>query len=210
MDVGRINHRTGIAMGFNPTDYYKAKVSIDDSDIDARSRSNNRLGALGFRFEKSLTGGAYTIFASPEVSVEDDTFGSDKAVTGLHLHQSNFENRLTFSYANTATEGRYVEVSGHFSDSGNTLGLSSSLVLTDQFLAYGEFSVTKASTYFSEYLKTMESDKRIGSDFMDLFPEQKKQFRAQAAFGVSYTSKKQYRNQCRISLLTAWGFSGGE
>ena len=46
IEAGRINLRNGIALGFNPTDFFKTRSLVSQASLDPSARRNNRLGAF--------------------------------------------------------------------------------------------------------------------------------------------------------------------
>jgi hypothetical protein len=53
LDVGRVNPRNGVAMGFNPTDVFKTNAVVERVSADPRVLREDRLGALLVRGKRS-------------------------------------------------------------------------------------------------------------------------------------------------------------
>ncbi len=49
LDAGRINLKSGVALGFNPTDFFKARAVVDPLTADPRVLREDRLGTLMVR-----------------------------------------------------------------------------------------------------------------------------------------------------------------
>ena len=105
LDLGRINARYGVAFGYNPTDFFKSGVAVDESDFDARSRRNNRLGSVGVRVDHSFAQQSIGLFLSPQINVSADDPLSDARFSGVNLPRSNPQNRLILSLSSSADAG---------------------------------------------------------------------------------------------------------
>lgn len=82
-DLGRINARFGVAMGYNPTDYFRGGALRSIVSIDPASMKENRQGSLMLRGQKLWEGGALTLLASPRIRSEEsrDGFSLDWGAT---------------------------------------------------------------------------------------------------------------------------------
>ena len=52
LDIGRINVKSGVALGFNPTDFFKARAVVDPLTADPRALREDRFGAVMFRAQR--------------------------------------------------------------------------------------------------------------------------------------------------------------
>ena len=78
-DLGRINARNGVAMGYNPTDYFRAGALRSVVSIDPASLRENRLGSAMLRGQALWTGGSLTALYSPKLADQPSgtTFNPD-------------------------------------------------------------------------------------------------------------------------------------
>jgi hypothetical protein len=88
LDLGRINVRYGVAMGYNPTDYFRVDAVRSLVSINPSSLRENRLGAVMLRGQQLWDGGSLTAIASPGLGEQpsDEPFSPD-------LGDSNGRNR---------------------------------------------------------------------------------------------------------------------
>jgi hypothetical protein len=88
LDLGRINVRNGVAMGYNPTDYFRVDAVRSVVSINPSSLRENRLGAVMLRAQQLWDGGSLTAIASPGLGEQpsDAPFSPD-------LGDSNGRNR---------------------------------------------------------------------------------------------------------------------
>ncbi len=68
VDAGRINLKSGAALGFNPTDFFKTRAVVEPLSSDPSALREDRLGTLMLRAQRIWTGGAMTVAFAPAVS----------------------------------------------------------------------------------------------------------------------------------------------
>src|SRR5215471_16617029 len=68
VDGGRINLKSGAALGFNPTDFFKTRAVVEPLSSDPSILREDRLGTLMLRAQRIWTGGAMTVAFAPAVS----------------------------------------------------------------------------------------------------------------------------------------------
>ena len=68
VDAGRINVKSGAALGFNPTDFFKARSVVEPLSSDPSVLREDRLGTLILRAQRIWTGGSMTVAFAPAVS----------------------------------------------------------------------------------------------------------------------------------------------
>ncbi|WP_231936053.1 MULTISPECIES: hypothetical protein [Burkholderia] len=79
LDAGRINQRIGAAIGYNPTDFFKAGAVSLDVPPDPDSRHTNRLGTVAVRAQRVWDSGSVALMLAPRLasrSVPGDPFAS--------------------------------------------------------------------------------------------------------------------------------------
>jgi hypothetical protein len=93
-DLGRVNLREGVAVGLNPTDFFKTGALRTIVSIDPKSLRENRLGAVMLRGQALWSGGSLSAVLSPRLGASPSraTFSPDFAAT-------NGENRYLVSVA---------------------------------------------------------------------------------------------------------------
>ncbi len=67
LDIGRINARFGVAMGYNPTDYFRAGANRSITSADPASLKKNRQGSVMLRGQTLWDGGSLTAILSPRL-----------------------------------------------------------------------------------------------------------------------------------------------
>ena len=93
-DLGRINERNGVALGYNPTDYFKSNAVRSAVSVDPNSLKENRQGSVMLRAQKLSDNGSVTLLYSPRLEQTPSyaDFNPDLAAT-------NSNNRWLLSYS---------------------------------------------------------------------------------------------------------------
>jgi hypothetical protein len=82
LEAGRINIRNGVALGFNPTDFFKTRTLVGQASLDPSVLRQNRLGTLMVRAQQIWEGGSASVSFAPKVAepspvAESDPLGVD-------------------------------------------------------------------------------------------------------------------------------------
>lgn len=82
-DLGRINVRNGVAMGYNPTDYFRAGALRSIVSLEPASLRENRLGSAMLRGQTLWNGGSLSALYSPKLADQpsDGPFSADPGAT---------------------------------------------------------------------------------------------------------------------------------
>jgi hypothetical protein len=82
-DLGRINTRQGVALAYNPTDYFKSNATRALISIDPGTLRDERMGTLMSRFQALWPTGSLTAILAPRVdpTPNDSTFNPDLGAT---------------------------------------------------------------------------------------------------------------------------------
>lgn len=82
-DLGRINVRYGVGMGYNPTDYFRTGAVRSMVSVDPASLKKNRLGSVMLRGQHLWDGGSVTALYSPKLAAQPNasSFHADWGAT---------------------------------------------------------------------------------------------------------------------------------
>lgn len=86
VDAGRINARYGVALGYNPTDFFRSGAVRSIVSVDPNSLRENRLGTVMLRAQTLLSGGAITAIYAPKIERTPSSapFSADFGATNQH------------------------------------------------------------------------------------------------------------------------------
>jgi hypothetical protein len=182
VDLGRINVRNGVAIGYNPTDYFRTGALRSVTSIDPISLKKNRQGSVMLRGQKLWDGGSFSALYSPKLDDQPST-----APFNVNLGATNHINRWLLTTSK--------KVSDNFSPQwmifGEThrapqLGANLTGVLNDATVAFAEWSGGRSRSLRYQALNTAD-------DYA---------FRSRLATGLTYTTSN------KISVTLEYDYSG--
>jgi len=120
-DLGRINLKSGVALGFNPTDFFKTRAVVEPLSADPSALREDRLGTLMAMGEEIWTGGSLTIAFAPKLYGRTAIYGNTIIFTAEgDLWQVSTEGGV----ARRLTTHPGEEKNAAFSPDGKTIAFS--------------------------------------------------------------------------------------
>ncbi len=140
LEAGRINLRNGVALGFNPTDFFKTRTLVDQISQDPSAMRENRLGTLMLRAETIREGGAASLAWAPRL-YDPAPLQSAPPEAGLRagLERTNASDRFLAS-ASFELAGLSPQLLVYRDDGGTRLGLDLSRVAGRSVVLYAEWA----------------------------------------------------------------------
>lgn len=181
-DLGRVNARYGVAMGYNPTDFFRAGALRSIVSLDPASLRENRLGSVMLRGQKLWDRGSVTALYSPKLADHPDTGAYD-----IDLGSTNQRNRWLVAYSQKVSE----QFSPQFLLSGGTgqsaqLGLNLTLLPNNATVAFAEWSGGRAASLLAQGLARADDSA----------------FRSRLSTGFTYTTES------NVSLTLEYEYNG--
>jgi len=181
-DLGRINARNGVAMGYNPTDYFRAGALRSVVSLDPASLRENRLGSAMLRGQQLWPGGSFTALYSPRLADQPSSaaFNPDWGATNrrerwLMAFTQKLSDNLSPQWLLSGGEGQKPQ-----------LGMNLTGLANDATVAYFEWSGGRAPSLAAQ---------------AQLRPDDTA-FRSRVASGISYTTSN------NISLTAEYEYNG--
>jgi hypothetical protein len=157
LEAGRINLRNGVALGFNPTDFFKTRSLVDQSSQDPSALRENRLGSFMLRGQRIWDGGSASLAWAPKL-YDPSPVETGLPAAGLRagLDRTNGAERILASASVEAADLSPQLLVYH--ESGVTrLGLNLSRTVGRSVVLYGEWAggrypnlITRALAYGRE------------------------------------------------------------
>jgi len=139
LEAGRVNVRSGVALGFNPTDYFKTRTAVGQASLDPSVIRENRLGTLMVRAQTLWAGGSASLAFAPRVSAAAPLASRVRLGVSPRLDATNADDRflatLSLEVADLAPQ-----LSGYLDPYRAKLGLSVSRPIGDAVVGYAEWS----------------------------------------------------------------------
>lgn len=181
-DLGRINVRNGVAMGYNPTDYFRAGALRSIVSLDPESLRENRLGSAMLRGQTLWSEGSLTALYSPKLAdhPNDAVFSPDFGATNQRARW-----QLALSQKLSAALNPQWLLSGGAGQSPQ-LGLNLTALPNDATVVYFEWSGGRSASLAA---RSRMSDADTA-------------FRSRLATGLTYTTAN------NISLTAEYQYNG--
>ncbi|HET9762124.1 MAG TPA: hypothetical protein VFR50_01345 [Casimicrobiaceae bacterium] len=190
LDLGRINVKSGVALGFNPTDFFKARAVVDPLTADPSVLRENRLGTLMVRGQHVGDGGSVSLVYAPKVT-EPAPVGADpnRGFSPL-FGRTNASNRWLVKGSARLRDDISPELL-LFGENGHTkIGANLTENIGQSMVAYVEWSGGRRLGIIDEALAFGRQTGTIPDSAPDVINQGgKEQFRSQAAIGASYTTE---------------------
>lgn len=186
-EIGRINIRHGTALGFNPTDFFRAQDGDVRPNLDPSEARLNRLGVVAARATFLWGGGSASAAFAPRLTGGGRFFQS-QPVTGLDLGASNPADRLLLHATQSVAEG----VAPHvflFKDGARwSGGAGVSAAIGDRWLVFGEWSGGRGHTLTDAAFEPFRAANRLDPLLRARFGNVgRERMINRAAVGASYT-----------------------
>src|SRR5208337_154876 len=97
LEAGRINLKNGIALGYNPTDFFKSRTTVNIASIDPSALREDRLGSIMVKGQRIFSNGAVTLAFSPRVESQSPMLINQHASFNPLFGQTNSDNRFLAS-----------------------------------------------------------------------------------------------------------------
>jgi hypothetical protein len=203
IDIGRINLKSGVALGYNPTDFFRRRSLVEPLSADPSVLREDRLGTLMMRAQRIFAGGSMTLAVAPKVANPSPIY------TNLNL--PSFDPMFDRTNANTRilVKGT-VNLADNFNpellalrDGDETkLGASFAMGLGQKVVAYLEWSGGRTRDLVEQAWQFGKGTGTLPLDAQSPIPEiSRKSFQNELAVGASYATES------RITFNIEYHFS---
>jgi hypothetical protein len=186
-DAGRINLKSGVALGFNPTDYFRTNAVDIYVSSDPTVLRDNRLGTLMARTQVVREIGAVTLAAAPGLGYDPGAWWADARSIGLNLQNTNYRSRFlaktTLNFDRDVTPEVLL-----YNEGGQTrIGLNATKGIGDAIVAYAEYSGGRDRPLAADALIEGVQYGRLPKNTVPLYPTSfDRRYMSQLAAGFAY------------------------
>ncbi len=187
LDLGRINVRNGVALGYNPTDHFRVNAARSIVSVNPASLKENRLGAGMVRGQWVWNGGSLSALYAPRLGDQpsNNAFNPDWGA-------SNPRDRWLMTFSPKLSEQITPQLLlYHEAGRSPQLGLNISTLLNNATVAYLEWSGGRRPSSWDQML-----------DYAGLPHADSTRFRNHVATGLTYTTEN------KLSLTAEYHYNG--
>lgn len=187
IEAGRINLRHGVAIGFNPTDFFKTRSLVDQSSQDPSVLREDRLGTGMAQAQKIFDGGTVALAVAPKLR-SPTAIPTNGILPSVDpgFGRTNGENRMLLSGSYDVGAGLNPEVLVYHADSGTKFGANVSRVVGQSIVAYAEWAGGNEASLTSRAIEFGKLTGSLPAQVTDSDPSA--HFQNDAAIGASWTS----------------------
>jgi hypothetical protein len=139
LEAGRINLRNGVALGYNPTDFFRAGTLIDQATADPSALRENRLGTVMLHAQQVADWGAVSLAYAPKLYDPTRLGLADYAPLDPHIDRTNASDRLLLTLHRDIGDVA-PELLVYHDGAQTRLGSNISVPVGQQVIAYAEWS----------------------------------------------------------------------
>lgn len=141
VDAGRINLKSGVALGYNPTDFFKTRSVVEPLSADPSVLREDRLGTLMVRGQSLWTRGALTVAFAPAVAHATPIY-SDTSLPSIDpsFDRTNARTRLLVKATVNAAADFSPEVLVYHEGDRTRLGVNVTRAIGQRVVAYAEWA----------------------------------------------------------------------
>ena len=151
--LGRNNLKSGIALGYNPTDYFKARTVSEPLSADPTLLREDRLGTVMLRLQHIWRGGSFTLAFAPRLRRQRPVDSNTELPSfDPMLGRTNSDDRFLLKSSIDLSADMSPEVLVYHDSHGTRFGLNLSTTLGQSVVAYVEESVSRSQGLIAEAL----------------------------------------------------------
>jgi hypothetical protein len=191
LDLGRINLKSGVALGYNPTDYFKTRAVVEPLSLDPTVLRENRLGTLMVRAQHVWELGSLTAAFAPAVTEPVPIYTHlDLPSFDPMLGLTNAESRLLLKGSVDLASNFSPELLLYRGGSDTRVGFNLAENVSQRMTAYLEWSGGRQGTLVAEALSFGRETGTLPPGAPDVVPTDPRQsFMNQLALGLSYATE---------------------
>ncbi|MGD0960662.1 MAG: hypothetical protein ABSB19_12720 [Methylomonas sp.] len=209
LDAGRINVKSGVAAGYNPTDFFKTRAVVAPLSADPSILREDRLGALMLRAQHIWAGGALMAAFAPKVSQPSQVYvNTDLRSLDPSFDRTNADGRLLLKGSADIAENFSPELLFYHEGGRSSFGANLAASLGQSVVAYAEWAGGSRGGLIDEALRYGRATGSLPMGAPDVIPaDSRLSFRNDLSVGASYTAPSKITFNLEYHYHQA-GFSG--
>ncbi len=187
-EIGRVNLRQGAGLGFNPTDYFKTRTTVDASTRDPQVQRANRLGTAMLNVQHVGEAGSLLVAFAPRLTQSASLIASEPR-TRLRLGDTNGEYRLLVKGQLPLSRTVRPELLAFRDRHGWRLGSNLTQAFGQQVTAFVEYSGGKRKPVLRRNLEDGVADGDLPASALVAVPDTDARWLNDLAVGATWTGE---------------------
>lgn len=191
LDAGRINLKSGVAVGFNPTDFFRTRAVVDPLSVDPTVLREDRLGTLMGLGEKIWQGGTLTVAAAPKVADPTQVYNAtDLRSFNPSFDRTNAHDRFLVKGSADLAPDFAPEMLLYHEANRTSFGANLTRSLGQKTVAYAEWAGGNRTSLIEEALRYGQKTGTLPANAPSAIPaDASVYFQNQLSVGASYTTE---------------------
>jgi hypothetical protein len=189
LDFGRINLKSGVAAGFNPTDFFKTRSVVEPLSSDPAVLREDRLGTLMLRGQQLWEHAGVTTAFAPKLYDPSRIYTNTNLPSfDPMLDRTNAHDRFLLKANADLAENLSPELLFYREGNATRWGADLTRSIGQSIVAYGEWSGGDGASLIDDALRYGRTTGTIPANAPNVLPENaRKSFQNELALGASYT-----------------------
>lgn len=186
LEGGRINLREGVALGFNPTDFFRARTQVAQASLDPSALREDRLGSFMLRAQGIWNGGSASLVYAPQLQSPRPLQAPPPVAFNPQIDRTNGASRLmaTLSWEMLDLSPQFLL----FREGSQTrFGLDLSRTVGQSMVAYAEWAGGRQLTEAAQALAFAARTGGLPPQVPPLPGGTARSFRNDVSVGASWT-----------------------
>jgi hypothetical protein len=191
LDLGRINLKSGVALGYNPTDFFRTRAVVEPLSADPTVLREDRLGTLMLRGQQLWERGSFIAAFAPKVTRPSGIY-TDLNLPSVNpmFDRTNAHDRFLLQSSVNVTTDFSPELLLYREGNQARFGTNLAESLGQKVIAYFEWSGGRRASLIDEALRYGRETGTLPADAPSVLPKSShERFQNELSLGVSYTTE---------------------
>jgi hypothetical protein len=191
LDLGRINLKSGVALGYNPTDFFRTRAVVEPLSADPTVLREDRLGTLMLRGQQLLGAGSVTMAFAPKLYDRSPIYSNTNLPSWrAMLDRTNASNRFLAKGSLNLGDRFSPELLLYREGDQTRFGTHLAEGFGQKVIAYLEWSGGRRASLIDDALRYGRDTGVLPIETPSVIPESShKSFQNEWALGASYTTE---------------------
>jgi hypothetical protein len=191
LDLGRINVKSGVAAGFNPTDFFKTRAVVEPLSVDPAVLREDRLGTFMLEGQHIGEGGAVTLVYAPQLYQPSPIYNELTLPSfNPELDRTNAHQRLLLKTSVNLIGDLSPEALLYHEGDRTELGLNIAEGVGQSTVLYAEWAGGPRQSLIAEALRYGSDTGTLPGNLPPVLPDDtRRYFQNDLAVGGSYTTE---------------------
>jgi hypothetical protein len=191
LDLGRINLKSGVAAGFNPTDFFKTRTIVDTLSADPAVLRENRLGTFMLSGQHIGEGNALRVAFAPKLYDPSPIYTSTTLPSfNPMLDRTNAHDRILLKGSADLAPGVSPELLVYHEGNRTTFGANYAQGVGQAAILYAEWAGGRRQSLIADALRYGVDTGTLPGNAPPVIPfDPRTHFQNDLAAGVSYTTE---------------------